>query len=198
MLNQSASAQNSGVMENSLKNMVLSLLGVTFVASACVAMVQKVTAEPIAAANIAATKAALTNVLPEFDENTMESTTIDDMPIDIYTAKSGGKVVGYAVKSMTKQGYAGPIVTMVGISPKGKLLNVSVLSHSETPGLGACLTESDNIVLASIKGENLGKFELVVRKDGGEVDALSGATISSRAYCDAIGRAYDAVKSKLK
>ncbi len=185
-------------MENSLKNMVLSLLGVTFVASASVAMVQKVTEEPIAAANRAATEAALTMVLPAFDENVMENTTIDEMPIDIYTAKSGGEVVGYAVKSMTKQGYGGAIVTMVGISTDGELLNVNVLAHSETPGLGSNLTDPENVVLASIKGKNLADVDLRVKKDGGDVDALSGATISSRAYGDAIGRAYEAVKSKLK
>lgn len=185
-------------MENSLKNMVLSLLGVTLITSACVAMVQKITAEPIAAANLAATEAALTMVLPPFDKNTMESTTIDELPIDIYTAESGGEVVGYAVKSVTKKGYAGEITLMVGISPEGELLNVNVLAHSETPGLGSNLTDPENIVLASVKGKNLADVDLRVKKDGGEVDALSGATISSRAFGDAVGRAYEAVKSKLK
>ncbi len=201
MSNQNASAQNKGEikrMENSLKNMVLSLLGVTFITSACVAMVQKITAEPIAAAQLAATQAALTMVLPEFDKNEMVSTSIDDLPIDIYTATNGGEVVGYAVKSVTKQGYAGEIVVMVGISPEGELLNVNVLSHSETPGLGSNLTDPENVVLASIKGKNLADVDLRVKKDGGDVDALSGATISSRAYGDAIERAYEAVKSKLK
>ncbi len=185
-------------MENSLKNMVLSLLGVTFVASACVAMVQKVTAEPIAAANRAATEAALTMVLPPFDENEMESMVLYELPVDIYTAKRDGEVVGYAVKSVTRQGYGGPITLMVGISPEGELLDVNVLAHSETPGLGSLLTNPENVVLASIKGKNLADVDLRVKKDGGDVDALSGATISSRAYGDAISRAYDAVLTKLK
>lgn len=178
--------------------MVLSLLGVTFVTSACVAMVQKITADPIAAAQLAATEAALTMVLPEFDSNKMKSTTVNNLPIDIYTAKKDGEVVGYAVKSMTKSGYAGVITVMVGISPEGELINVNVLSHSETPGLGSHLTDPDNVVLASIKGKKIADVDLRVTKDGGEVDALSGATISSRAYIDAIVRAYEAVKSKLK
>ncbi len=185
-------------MENTLKNMVLSLLGVTMICSASVAIVQAVTLEPIAQAQIAATNRALSEVLPEFDESKMKQTEVYGRPVDVYTAKSGDKVVGYAVKSTTNQGYSGEIVVMVGIAPDGELLNVSVLKHSETPGLGSVLTNPDNVVLASLKGKVLTGKDLVVRKDGGDVDALSGATISSRAYCDAIEKAYIAIDKELK
>ncbi len=185
-------------MENTLKNMVLSLLGITLVTSAGVAMVNRVTEEPIAAAAAAATEAALTVVLPAFDANTMESVTIDELPIDVYTATSGGEVVGYAVKSATKNGYSGLITMMVGISPTGELLDVNILSQSETPGLGSKITEEGNNVISSIKGKSLFDLDLRVSKDGGDIDALSGATISSRAYGDAVSRAFEAVMPKLK
>ncbi len=179
--------------------MVLSLLGVTLVCSASVAIVQGVTLEPIAKAQEAATKRALAEVLPEFDDSKVRSKEVGGRPVDVYTAKSGGDVVGYAVKSMTNMGYGGEIVVMVGIAPDGELLNVSVLKHNETPGLGSILTEPDNIVLASLKGRKFTSDDkMSVKKDGGDVDALSGATISSRAYCDAIMRAYDAVEKELK
>ncbi len=184
-------------MKNTLKNMVLSLFGVTLICSASVAFIQGVTLEPIAQAQLAATNKALSVVLPEFDDSKMQSVEVTGRPVDIYTATKGGDVVGYAVKSRTNKGYSGEIVLMVGISPKGELLDVSVLSHSETPGLGSVITKPDNVVLQSIKGKVLTNQHLKVRKDGGEVDALSGATISSRAYIDAVERAYTAVEKEL-
>ncbi len=186
-------------MENTLKNMVLSLLGVTLVCSASVAVVQGVTLEPIAKAQEAATKRALAEVLPEFDESSVKTKEMNGRSVDVYTAKSGGEVVGYAVKSFTNMGYSGEIVVMVGIAPDGELLNASVLKHSETPGLGSELTKPNNVVLESLKGRQLTSDDnLMVEKDGGDVDALSGATISSRAYIDAIERAYDAVGKSIK
>lgn len=177
--------------------MVLSLFGVTLICSASVALVQWVTLEPIAEAQLKATNEALAVVLPEFDKSTMQSEEVSGCPVDIYTATNGGEVVGYAVKSMTKLGYGGVITLMVGIAPDGALLDVSVLGHSETPGLGSVITKPDNVVLQSIKGKVLTGKDLQVKKDGGEVDALSGATISSRAYIDAVERAYVAVDKEL-
>lgn len=178
--------------------MVLSLFGVTLICSASVALVQGVTLEPIAQAQLAATKVALADVLPEFDDSKMRTKDVGGRMIDVYTAKQGGDVIGYAVKSMTNLGYSGEIVVMVGIAPDGELLNAKVLKHSETPGLGSELTDPNNAVLSSIKGRLVSSDDqLSVKKDGGDVDALSGATISSRAFLDAIMRAYDAVEKEL-
>lgn len=179
--------------------MVASLFGITFIASAGVGLVYQVTKEPIAQAAEAATREALTKVLPAFDQTTMESTTIDDLPVDVYTAKSsGGDVVGYAIKSMTKQGFAGVIEIMIGFTPEGEVVNVNVLSQSETPGLGTLMTEDGNPLLLSIQGKRLSDVDLRVKKDGGDVDALTAATISSRAYIDAVSRAFKAYKNETK
>ena len=176
-------------MKSTLLNMTAVLFGITLVASAGVGFVNMITVEPIAAAKEAATLAALNEVL-----------TIDDMPITVYTATAGGSVSGYAVQSMTKQGFGGVVRLMVGFTPEGEVVNVNVLEQTETPGLGTKMADEGNVLLASVKGRKLESKKLVdgklaVTKDGGDVDALTAATISSRAYVDAINRAWMAYKS---
>ena len=187
-------------MKSTLLNMTAVLFGITLVASAGVGFVNMITVEPIAAAKEAATLAALNEVLPAFDATTTEELTIDDMPITVYTATAGGSVSGYAVQSMTKQGFGGVVRLMVGFTPEGEVVNVNVLEQTETPGLGTKMADEGNVLLASVKGRKLESKKLVdgklaVTKDGGDVDALTAATISSRAYLDAINRAWMAYKS---
>lgn len=187
-------------MKSTLLNMTAVLFGITLVASAGVGFVNMITVEPIAAAKEAATLAALNEVLPAFDATTTEELTIDDMPITVYTATAGGSVSGYAVQSMTKQGFGGVVRLMVGFTPDGEVVNVNVLEQTETPGLGTKMADEGNVLLASVKGRKLESKKLVngklaVTKDGGDVDALTAATISSRAYVDAINRAWMAYKS---
>lgn len=187
-------------MESTLKNMVAVLFGITLVASAGVGVVNMITAEPIALSKQAATTAALTEVLPSFDETTSEELTIDEMPITVYTATKGGVVAGYAVQTMTKQGFSGTVRLMVGFDTDGRVVNINVLEQTETPGLGTKICDEGNPLLGSVKGQRLEEKKLVdgklaVRKDGGDVDALTAATISSRAYVDAVNRAWMAYKS---
>ncbi len=187
-------------MESTLKNMVAVLFGITLVASAGVGEVNMITVEPIAQSKQAATTAALTEVLPPFDETTSEELTIDEMPITVYTATKGGVVAGYAVQSMSKLGFGGAVRMMVGFDPDGRVVNINVLEQTETPGLGTKMCDEGNPLLGSVKGQRLEDKQLVdgklaVRKDGGDVDALTAATISSRAYVDAVNRAWMAYKS---
>ena len=187
-------------MESTLKNMVAVLFGITLVASAGVGVVNMITVEPIAQSKQAATTAALTEVLPPFDETTSEELTIDEMPITVYTATKGGVVAGYAVQSMSKLGFGGAVRMMVGFDPDGRVVNINVLEQTETPGLGTKMCDEGNPLLGSVKGQRLEDKQLVddklaVRKDGGDVDALTAATISSRAYVDAVNRAWMAYKS---
>ena len=187
-------------MESTLKNMVAVLFGITLVASAGVGVVNMITAEPIALSKQAATTAALTEVLPSFDETTSEELTIDEMPITVYTATKGGVVAGYAVQTMTKQGFSGTVRLMVGFDTDGRVGNINVLEQPEPPGLGTKMCDEGNPLLGSVKGQRLEEKKLVdgklaVRKDGGDVDALTAATISSRAYVDAVNRAWMAYTS---
>ena len=89
------------------------------------------------------------------------------------------------------------IELIMGVSPSGELLNVKVVKQSETPGLGAKILDDSNILISSIKGKDLNSFELVVAKDGGEVDALTGSTITSRAYLEAVERGFEVLKSNV-
>lgn len=187
-------------MKSTLFNMVAVLLGITLIASAGVGVVNMITEEPIAAAKLAATDAALQQVLPAFDDKTIQELEIEQLPVTVYTATQGGTVVGYAIQTMTKQGFSGVIRMMVGFTPAGEVINVNVLEQAETPGLGTKMTEEGNPLLGSIQGKMPESMKLVdgrvaVKKDGGDVDALTAATISSRAYVDAINRAWAAFKS---
>lgn len=187
-------------MKSTLVNMTAVLFGITLIASAGVGVVNMITEEPIALAKEAATKAALTQVLPAFDTTEEKALTIDELPITVYTATKDGNVAGYAVQTMTKQGFNGVVRLMVGFTPDGEVVNVNVLEQSETPGLGTKMADEGNVLLSSIQGQNLENKKLVdgklaVKKDGGDVDALTAATISSRAYVDAVNRAWMAYKS---
>lgn len=187
-------------MKSTLFNMTAVLLGITLVASAGVGVVNMITVGPIAEATQAATEAALKEVLPEFDRTTSEELEIDELPITVHTAEQNGQTVGYAVQTMTKQGFGGVVRLMVGFTPAGEVINVNVLEQSETPGLGTKMADEGNPLISSIKGQQLASKKLVdgrlaVTKDGGDVDALTAATISSRAYVDAVNRAWMAYKS---
>ena len=181
-------------MKSTLFNMVAVLFTVTLIASAGVGAVNMITADAIAEANAAATTQAVANVLPTFENTEVSEQTIDDMPIKVYTATAQETVVGYAVESMTKNGFGGVIRMMVGFSPKGEILNVNILQQAETPGLGTKMADEDNALIRSIKDKKAWEIEFKVKKDGGELDALTAATISSRAYYEAVERAYQAYK----
>ncbi len=179
-------------MKSTLFNMVAVLFTITLIASAGVGAVNMITAEPIAAAKALATKQAVSNVVPEFESEQISEQTIDDMSIKVYTAQKGDQIVGYAVESMTKNGFGGVIRMMVGFLPDGEIYNVNVLEQAETPGLGTKMCDEGNPLLSSIKNKNANELGFKVKKDGGELDALTAATISSRAYYDAVARAHQA------
>ena len=181
-------------MKSTLFNMVAVLFTVTLIASAGVGAVNMITADAIAAANAAATTQAVQNVLPAFDATELSEQTIDDMPIVVHKATNGSETVGYAIETMTKNGFGGVIRLMVGLGVDGKILNVNVLQQAETPGLGTKMVDEGNALINSIKDKIVWEVEFKVKKDGGELDALTAATISSRAYYEAVARAYEAFK----
>ncbi len=180
-------------MKNTLINMILVLGGISTVAAAGVGYVYKITEAPIAAAVEANKTAALAGVLPAFEAITPAEMILDEIPVTVHTATQGGSVVGYAVETATRQGFSGEFRLMVGFDPDGKVLAVEVLQHAETPGLGDKMAVEGNPLLASFRGRNPGEMNLAVRKDGGDVDALTAATITSRAYVDAVARAFNAI-----
>ena len=181
-------------MESSLKNMVLVLFTITLLSSAAVGGVYILTEEPIAQAKVAAVNNALKQVLPEYEATTSQDIEVNALPVKVHTATVADKAVGYAVESTSKNGFGGAVRLMVGFDAEGTILNINVLEQKETPGLGTKMTDEGNALLASLKGKDAAQVKMTVKKDGGDIDALTAATISSRAYAEAVAIAYEAYK----
>lgn len=184
-------------IESSLRNMVIVLFAVCLVASAALGGIYTLTKEPIEAAQVAKTNSAIAAVVPEFDNNPSDSANVREIDVDgvvskVYVAKKGEEVVGYAIESSTSKGFSGNITIMVGFAPDGTIVNTSVISHAETPGLGAKIANPEDPFIVQFAGKNPGNpdFKLAVKKDGGSVDAITASTITSRAFCDAVTTAY--------
>ena len=167
--------------KSNLTNMVL-VLGLTcLLCSGVLGGAYVLTKEPIDAAAEQKTKAAVAQVLPHFTEVEYNADG------HYYKASDGGNLVGYAVESTTV-GFGGPLTLIVGVTPDGVVYNTSVLSHAETPGLGAKCT-SDAKFMDQWRGFDASIKKLSVKKDGGDVDAITASTITSRAYTVAVENA---------
>lgn len=187
-------------MQSSLKNMVIVLGTITLVASAAVGGIYLLTKEPIEAAQAKKVNDAIAQVMPEFD-NTPSAEAIekeaDGESVKIYPATMAGSAVGYAIETFSKNGFGGKISLMVGFLPDGTIKDISVISHNETPGLGDKIQKSKSDFAVQFEGKNPASYKLSVKKDGGDVDAITASTISSRAFTDAVARAYNVLQAVL-
>jgi len=187
-------------LESNLTTMVLSLFGVCVVASGLLGYMNKITEGPIAESKAKAKLEAISLVVPEFNNNPSEEkyTVQSDLgDLECFPARKDGQLVGTAINTKTNIAFSGSFTLMVGIKPDGTLINTSVLEHKETPGLGTKMMEPK--FKNQFVGKNPETNKIKVKKDGGEIDAITAATISSRAFCDAIMRAFNAYqKGKLK
>lgn len=182
--------------ESTFINMVLTLLIVAGVASTALGYIYELTKEPIRIAKEKKVTDAVMAVLPPFDNlgkpyklmPTDEKDSLEFFP----AFSADGKLIGTAVKSYTNQGFSGYIAIMAGITTDGTISGYAILEHKETPGLG---TKMDPWFRDEAKpgrliiGKNPSLNNLTVSKDGGEVDAITAATISTRAFLDALDRA---------
>ena len=175
-------------LKSSLTNMLVVLTVITIVAAGVLASVNAVTAPQIEKINAENLAAGIKAVMGSDDIQ-----VADPQEIDAFTAYSindaAGAALGTAVVT-TENGFGGPLKVLVGFSTDGDILGYTVLEHAETPGLGAKAGEwfQDKIL-----GMNPGKNNFTVSKDGGEVDAITASTITSRAFLKAIQNAYDKV-----
>lgn len=176
--------------ESTFINMVVVLFIVTAVAGLALGSVYSLTKEPIAIAKQKKLNDAIKAVLPEFDsiqeQMVIEADGSDSL--QFYIATKDGEPIGTAVNTYTMKGFSGLVKLMVGFLPDGSIHNVSVLEHKETPGLGTKMANPK--FKDQFMGINPATFNLKVTKDKGDVDAITAATISSRAFCDAVQRAY--------
>lgn len=188
-------------MKSSLKNMVVVLFTITAISALLVALVNDVTKDAIAEAEQKNKDLAKLEVLPLFEgEAEMNDTSyqIGDFTVNVTEVKVDDKILGYAVEapSLTANGYADKIYLMVGFvedeAGRAKVHGVKVLSQKETPGLGANMIKPGNKLESSILGKYADDLVFKVKKDdaSGSFDALTGSTISSRAYANAVETAY--------
>ena len=184
-------------MNKILKNTLI-LTMITLIAGLALGVVYEITKDPIAQVQEKSKKEAWQAVFPEADLNDFEETEVDQKAADQAIADMGVNATidevctvgdqGYVITTTDKDGFGGSIQITVGITTDGTVNGVSILSISETAGLGMKATEP--AFYGQYEGKQAEKF--VVSKDGGDgepIDALSGATITSRAVTEAVNAA---------
>jgi len=190
-------------LESSLLNMVLVLTGVAVIMGAILAWVNSITSGPIAEQKdktlSEGIKAVMVcNDLTVAHVDTVKNTNAKgkELTYIVYqTVDAKEQVLGAAVES-TSDGFGGKLRVLVGFNPEGQILGYTRLEHAETPGLGA---KADKWFQKGEKGCIIGlnpQEPLTVSKDGGQVDAITASTITSRAFLLAVNNAYLAYKSK--
>ena len=184
--------------ESTLINMLVALLVITAVSGGVLGLVYGMTKDKIAEVDLKKNEAAIQAVLPLEGEITYQPDTLTftedgatmTFPCNL-AYDANGNFLGAAVKT-SEGGFGGKIDLMVGFLSDGTIKGTSVLSHAETPGLGANMTGKfkDQFV-----EKNPADFRLTVKKDGGDVDAITAATITSRAFSKAVDKAYKAFEA---
>ena len=191
--------------------MLFTLVLVTGGAALALGFVYQVTKEPIAQAKIEKQMRAIRSVTGEYVNDPLgeayevvrgkgkrfrhrEIESKEQEPneeiLTFYPAKLDNDQQITAISAFSENGYSGRIELMVGIDQDGVIRNIEVVSHLETPGLGSKI--KDKVFIDQFIGKTADDFDLRVKNDGGEVDGISGATISSRAFCEAVKQALDA------
>jgi electron transport complex protein RnfG len=166
--------------------LALTLLAITAVVAVALAGVNMITAPAIAELNAQNTQAAIEAVLPGGGEE------LADFPAVDLVSKVYASDAGYAVQ-VTPGGFDNTITMMVGVDKAGNVLGIDVISHTETAGLGA-VSDADTPAGVSFREQFIGAAGSVsVKKDGGQMDAITGATITSRAVCAGVNAALECV-----
>ena len=188
-------------LESSLTNMVLVLTGVAVIMGGILAYVNHLTEGPIAQQKEKALADGIKTVMVCDDLVVSKTDTVrrndakgKEQTYIIYQIQDAQQQdLGAAVESTTG-GFGGNLKVLVGFDTDGKILGYTLLEHAETPGLGA---KADKWFQKGEKGDIIGKDPkepLTVSKDGGQVDAITASTITSRAFLLAVNNAYNAYK----
>ena len=188
-------------LKSSMTNMVLVLTGVAVITGCILAYVNHITSGPIEVQKAKTLADGIKSVMGSEELSVSKTDTVKqndngkELTYVIYQTQDGQKNdLGAAVES-TSSGFGGDLKILVGFDPKGNILGYTLLEHAETPGLGA---KADKWFQKGEKGDIIGKSPekpLVVTKDGGEVDAITASTITSRAFLKAVNNAYAAFKA---
>ena len=174
--------------------MTISLFVITIIAGVSLGFINDITLEPKAKAKLERKVNALKQVLAEFNNNPVQEVLMIKSnqakdSVEIYFGMMHEKQIGTAVIGSSEKGYSGLVKIMVGFNPDESIKNIVVLEQKETPGLGTKMKEEK--FLRQFRGKKPSEFNLKPKKDGGDVDALTGATISTRAFGEATQMAFD-------
>lgn len=181
-------------LESTFINMLISLTLVALAAAVSLAYMNELTIGPKEEARKLKKLNAIKSVLPEitndpFTEKKSFGIEGEKDSLDFFPGKNNGELKGIAISTFTKKGYSGLIKLMVGFKEDGTINNIVTLVQKETPGLGTKITNESFV--SQYLDKNPGEFNMTVTKDGGEIDAITGATITTRAFNHAVQRAYD-------
>ncbi len=171
---------------------ILVLVLISALSAVLLAWVNRVTSGPIAENKLAETRKAIAIVLsaqPELQFGTKAvETLVDGSPVHYYPALDADKkIAAVAVVVFAPNGFTNDFEIMVGIDSSLHVLDTYVLDHKETPGLGDGM--KDESFKAQFRGKGMDNFQWQVKKDGGDIDALTAATITSRAFTNGVERA---------
>ncbi|MCX7946664.1 MAG: electron transport complex subunit RsxG [Hydrogenophilus sp.] len=171
------------------------LAAVALITSALLALANRYTASQIAAAEARDLQRLLTQVLPpaSFDNDLLADTlTLPDgpqgQPVTVHRARRLGRIEAVIFR-VVGRGYGGPILCLMGVDRDGTILGVRVISHKETPGLGDKIEAARSDWIHSFTGRSLANpppARWRVKKEGGEFDQFTGATITPRAVVHAV------------
>lgn len=184
--------------------LVIVLTTICLIAAIALAKVYDITKGPIAEQEHLRTINGLKAVLPSFN-NDIDKDSSDvvvgqdkkgkDVKIKFYTGKMNDVSVGTAFQVVSHDGYGGDINILMGVNPQGKISGIEIISHTETPGLGSRVEKKE--WRDEFKGQSLeNRAKLAVKKDGGEIDQFSGATISPRAVAGAVLKGLELYKKE--
>lgn len=193
-------------LQSTLPNMVVVLTAVAVISGAVLASVNHATEAPIKAQGEKALAEGIKNVMATED---LQVAWEDTIRLDIngkeqafvvhHVNDAQGNALGAAVESTT-MGFGGDLKVLVGFSGDDKILGYTVLQHAETPGLGAKADvwfKNEAAPASNIVGRVMDAAKpLTVSKDGGEINAITASTITSRAFLNAVNQAYSAYKQK--
>jgi len=179
---------------DSIWRLVIVLTCISLLAALALTGVYALTKGPIEQGQKEKKEKALQAVLPDYEGTVRDTVSVDadneEIPVHLAIGKDG-ELCGAGIETYTKKAFAGRFDLMVGFDADGSIVNTEVLKAGETPGLGDKINKDKSDFALQFNHQNPAEFQLVVKKDGGDVDAITAATISSRAYCDAVQRAYD-------
>lgn len=182
-------------LKSSLTNMLSVLTVIAVVAGAVLAYVNSVTAPQIEKINAENLAAGIKAVMGSDDIQVSDPQDVDGFIV--YDVTAGDNDLGQAIVTTDKNGFGGPLKVLVGFDKEGTILGYTVLEHAETPGLGAKAGDwFQKNGKGNIIGKNPGTCNFTVSKDGGEIDAITASTITSRAFLRSVKSAYDNIVAK--